>query len=44
MSIARLDGGITESHAGSIFIFIFNSAVAHFAMANELDLMATHII
>ena len=46
MSIGKLDGGATEElqekPAGSIFIFIF--AVANFAMANELELMAAHII
>ena len=34
----------TEKTAGSIFIFIFNFAVADFAMANEFKLMATCII
>ena len=44
-SISRLDGGTTESHgwpADSIFIFIFNFAVADFAIPNELELMATY--
>ena len=34
----------TGKPAGSIFIFIFNFAVADFAMANELELVATYII
>ena len=34
----------TAKPAGCIFIFIFNFEVADFAMANELELMATYII
>ena len=34
----------TGKPSGSIFIFIFNFAVADFAIANELELMATYII
>ena len=41
----KLDGGTTESHenpAGSVFIF--NIAVVQLTMADELELMAVHII
>ena len=34
----------TGKPAGSIFIFIFNFEVVDFAMANNLELMATYII
>ena len=34
----------TGKAAGSIFIFIFNFAAADFTMADELELVATHII
>ena len=34
----------TGKPVGSIFIFIFNIAVADYAMANELELMAAYII
>ena len=35
---------LREKPAGSIFIFLLNFAAADFAMANELELMAVHII
>ena len=45
MSIERLDGGITESHGKPVgSILIFNIAVARLTMADDLDLMAVHII
>ena len=46
VSIAKLDGGITQRATGKPAgsIFIFNFALADFAMANELELMATYII
>ena len=45
VSIARLGGG-TKSVTGkpARSVFIFNIAVADFAMANELELMVFHII
>ena len=47
MSIGKLDGGTTErvtwKPAGRLFVFIFNFAVADFAMATMLELVATFI-
>ena len=46
MSIVKLDGGTGESHGGTRQpgVFIFNFAVANFAMESELELMSAYII